>query len=65
MLWTAAYVMLGFIFAHQLDGVGPRGERFGTMLAVVVGVPLLLYVAWRRGHLWRMVRQLRLRRISS
>jgi 3-mercaptopyruvate sulfurtransferase SseA len=31
---------------------------------MVVGIPLLLYVALRALHLWRVIRQLRLRRIS-
>jgi membrane protein DedA with SNARE-associated domain/rhodanese-related sulfurtransferase len=64
LLWTAAYVLLGFVFAHQLDGVIHLIEHFGKMLALVVGVPLLLYVALRGLHLWRVIRQLRLRRIS-
>ena len=64
LLWSSTYVLLGFVFAHQLDGVIHLIQRFGTMLALVVGVPLLLYVALRGLHLWRVIRQLRLRRIS-
>jgi membrane protein DedA with SNARE-associated domain/rhodanese-related sulfurtransferase len=64
LLWSAVYALLGLVFAHQLDGVIRIIEHFGTMLALVVGVPLLLYVALRGLHLWRVIRQLRLRRIS-
>ena len=64
LLWSASYALLGFGFAHQFDGVIRIIERFGTLLALVVGVPLLLYVAWRGLYLWRVIRQLRLRRIS-
>jgi membrane protein DedA with SNARE-associated domain len=64
LLWSAAYALLGFVFAHQLDGVIRIIERFGTLLALVVGLPLLLYVALRALYLWRVIRQLRLRRIS-
>jgi rhodanese-related sulfurtransferase len=52
------------VFAHQLDGVIRIIERFGTLLALVVGLPLLLYVSLRALYLWRVIRQLRLRRIS-
>jgi rhodanese-related sulfurtransferase len=38
--------------------------RFGHIAALVVGVPLLLYVLWRALHLLRVIRHLRLRRIS-
>jgi 3-mercaptopyruvate sulfurtransferase SseA len=34
------------------------------MLALVVGLPLLLYVVLRAFYVWRVIRQLRLRRIS-
>ena len=64
LLWSGVYALLGFLFAHQLDGAIRIIERFGTMLALVVGVPLLLYVLLRGLYLWRVIRQLRLRRIS-
>jgi len=64
LLWTSAYVMLGFVFSHQLESAVHGAERFGSLLAVVLGVPLVLYIVWRLAHLVRMVRHLRLRRIS-
>jgi membrane protein DedA with SNARE-associated domain/rhodanese-related sulfurtransferase len=64
LLWSAVYALLGFAFAHQFDSVIRIIERFGTLLALVVGVPLLLYVGLRGLYLWRVIRQLRLRRIS-
>ncbi len=64
LLWSGVYTLLGFGFAHQFDGILRVIERFATMLALVVGLPLLLYVALRGLYLWRVIRQLRLRRIS-
>lgn len=64
LLWTAAYVMLGFVFSDQLARAVRGAERFGTLLAVLLGVPLVVYVVWRLAHLARMIRHLRLRRIS-
>ena len=64
LLWSGAYVLLGFLVYRQLDLVMHGVQRFGTVLGVVVGVPLAAYVAWRGLHLVRMIRHLRLRRIS-
>jgi membrane protein DedA with SNARE-associated domain/rhodanese-related sulfurtransferase len=64
LLWSAAYVSIGFVFANQLDRVMQMVQRFGTILVIVVGVPLFLYVAWRALYLARVIRHLRLRRIS-
>ena len=64
LLWSSTYVLLVFVFAHQLDGIIHTVQRFGALLALMVGVPLLLYVVLRALHLWRVIRQLRLRRIS-
>jgi membrane protein DedA with SNARE-associated domain/rhodanese-related sulfurtransferase len=64
LLWSGAYVLLGFIFAHEMNRVLFLIGRFGKIAAVVVGVPLLLYVLVRGLHLMRIIRHLRLRRIS-
>jgi membrane protein DedA with SNARE-associated domain/rhodanese-related sulfurtransferase len=64
LLWSGAYVLLGFVLYRQLDEVMHAVQRFGTLLGVVVGVPLAAYVLWRAAHLVRMIRHLRLRRIS-
>ncbi len=64
LLWSGAYVLLGFVLYRQLDEVMHAVQSFGTLLGVVVGVPLAAYVLWRALHLVRMIRHLRLRRIS-
>jgi len=64
LLWSGAYVLLGFIFYSQLGRVMHVIQRFSLLLGVVVGVPLAVYVLWRGLHLVRMIRHLRLRRIS-
>jgi membrane protein DedA with SNARE-associated domain/rhodanese-related sulfurtransferase len=64
ILWAGAYGGLGYIFSSQLD-VAIRGvQHFGTGLAILVGIPLVLYIGTRALTLARMIRQLRLRRIS-
>jgi membrane protein DedA with SNARE-associated domain/rhodanese-related sulfurtransferase len=64
LLWSGAYVLLGFAFSRQMDRVILLIGRFGSATAIVVGVPFLLYVLWRGLHLIRIIRHLRLRRIS-
>ena len=65
LLWSAGYTFLGFLFADQLD-VGIRiAERFGMLLVAAVGIPLALYVCWRGITILRMVRHLRLHRMSA
>ncbi len=63
-LWAGFYVGLGHLFSNELD-VAIRGARhFGTILAVAIGIPVALYAGLRVLALVRMIRRLRLRRIS-
>ena len=64
LLWSAGYVALGVIFANELDRGLRLAEHFALILALVFGVPLLAYVTWRLVHLLRVIRHLRLRRIT-
>ena len=63
-LWSAGYVLLGISFANQLDRVIDATQRFASILGVVVGIPLLVYVVWRAFVLIRMMRYLRLHRMT-
>jgi membrane protein DedA with SNARE-associated domain/rhodanese-related sulfurtransferase len=65
LLWSSAYTALGYGFADRLSQAMARAERFGTAIALLIVIPLLLYVLWRAFILIRMVGKLRLRRISS
>ncbi|ADV82879.1 VTT domain-containing protein [Terriglobus saanensis] len=64
LLWSAGYTALGFLFADQLDLAIHGAERFGTIFGAVIGIPLLLYISWRIFIMVRMMRQLRLHRMS-
>jgi membrane protein DedA with SNARE-associated domain/rhodanese-related sulfurtransferase len=63
-LWSATYVGLGYLFSNELDVAIGWVQHFGTALGIAIGVPLVLYAGWRGLALARMIRQLRLRRIS-
>ena len=64
LLWSCAYLGLGYVFANQLNVAIHWVEKFGTALGIGIGVPLALYAVWRGLTLMRMIRHLRLRRIS-
>jgi membrane protein DedA with SNARE-associated domain/rhodanese-related sulfurtransferase len=63
-LWSGVYVGLGYVFSNQLDIAIRWAKHFGTALGIAIGVPLILYAGWRGLVLLRMIRRLRLRRIS-
>ncbi len=64
LLWSATYVLVGFLFSSQLDRVIRLLDRFGTGLIVLVAVPMLLWTAWRLFRIVTIIRHLRLHRIS-
>jgi membrane protein DedA with SNARE-associated domain/rhodanese-related sulfurtransferase len=63
-LWSGFYVGLGYLFSNELDVAIRWARHFGTALAIAIGIPIGLYVGWRGLVLVRMIRRLRLRRIS-
>src|SRR5208283_2589658 len=63
-LWSGFYVGLGYLFSNQLDVAIRWVRHFGTTLAIGSGIPIGLYVGWRGLVLVRMIRRLRVRRIS-
>jgi membrane protein DedA with SNARE-associated domain/rhodanese-related sulfurtransferase len=63
-LWSGAYILLGFACSRQIYRMTFLIERFGKAAGIAVGIPFLLYVLWRGLDLVRIIRQLRLRRIS-
>jgi len=63
-LWSGFYVGLGYLFSNELDVAIRWTQHFGTLLGVVIGIPIGLYAGWRGLALGRMIRRLRLHRIS-
>jgi membrane protein DedA with SNARE-associated domain/rhodanese-related sulfurtransferase len=64
LLWAGLYIALGYLLSDRIDLAMRSIERFGTVLVVFVGVPLLLYICWRASVLLGMMRYLRLHRMS-
>jgi membrane protein DedA with SNARE-associated domain/rhodanese-related sulfurtransferase len=53
-LWAGTGLIIGVVFAPQLDMLLAGASRLGRLAALVAGVLLLLYAAWR----WQRRRQL-------
>ena len=64
LFWAGGYVGIGYLFSDQLDVAINWAKHFATALGVVIGVPLVLFASWRGLILVRMIRRLRLHRIS-
>jgi len=64
LLWSGAYVGLGYLFSNELDVAIRWAEHCGKALGIAIVAPFVLYAGWRGLVLLRMTRQLRLRRIS-
>ena len=64
LLWSCAYVALGYVFSNQLELALHWTTHFGTALGIAIGVPVVLYASWRGLTLARMIRELRLRHIT-
>jgi membrane protein DedA with SNARE-associated domain len=57
LLWSAAYVGLGFAFSKELDLAIHWVQNFGTALGIGIAVPIALYVGWRVLVLARMIHE--------
>jgi membrane protein DedA with SNARE-associated domain/rhodanese-related sulfurtransferase len=63
-LWSGFYVGIGYTFSNQLDVAIGWVKHFGIVAGTAVGLSIVLYAAWRGLLLLRMIRRLRLRRIT-
>jgi len=64
LLWSSVYVGVGYLFSNQLDVAIGWAKHFALAVTIVIGVPLVLYAIWRGLLLVRMIRRLRLHRIT-
>ena len=63
-LWSVCYVGLGYIFSNQLDIAIRWVQHCGTAFGAAIVVPIVVYIGWRGLTVARMIRRLKLRRIS-
>jgi membrane protein DedA with SNARE-associated domain/rhodanese-related sulfurtransferase len=64
LLWTAAFIAPGYLFSNQLEKLAEHAARFGSLLIVLVVAALALYIAYKYVHRVRLLRELRIARIT-
>lgn len=63
-LWSGFCVGLGYVFSDELEVAIRWAKQFGIIPGIAIGLPIVLYAGWRAVALVRMIRRLRLRRIT-
>jgi len=63
-LYSAAYAGLGYVLSHDLDRAAAYAARVGTLMAVLAFAGLSIYAAPKLVRWLRIVRELRLARIT-
>lgn len=63
LLWSGAFLGLGFVFRAQLDMVGDYAARLGGRLILVLAGGLALWIAFKYYQRWRFIKSLRVARI--
>ena len=64
LLWTVAFMAPGYLFSNQLERLAEHAARFGSLLIVLVVAALALYIAYKYVHRLRLLRELRIARIT-
>jgi len=64
-LWSGFYIALGMCFANQVDPALALVKISGQLVILCVGMPVALFIAWRLIEVIRMLRRLKMKRISA
>jgi membrane protein DedA with SNARE-associated domain/rhodanese-related sulfurtransferase len=64
LVWSALYIMLGYVFRKQLERAGAYAERMGMVSAVILVIALALFIAWKYMQRRTFLRRLRTDRIT-
>jgi membrane protein DedA with SNARE-associated domain len=63
-LWTGTFLLLGYVFRHQLDVVARLGVALGSRLGALLAVLFVGWLAWKWLERRRFLRALRVARIG-
>jgi membrane protein DedA with SNARE-associated domain len=64
VVWSAAWVGIGFVFSEQLELAASYAARLGDGLGVLLGAAAAGYVAWKYIARQRFLRKIRIARIT-
>ena len=64
VIWSAAYLILGFIFFEQLESVVAYASRMGSGLLILIVSLFALWIGWKFTQRRRFLKQLNVARIT-
>jgi membrane protein DedA with SNARE-associated domain len=64
MIWSAAYLTLGYVFSEQLESVVAYASRMGSSLLILVVGLFALWICWKFFQRRRFLKQLNVARIT-
>ena len=64
VIWSSAYIGLGFLFSDQLELVLFHARRLGSDLFLLVGIPFAVWILWQFVQRRRILKQLEVARIT-
>ena len=65
LLWSACFLVLGYVFSDQIGYVAELSVRFGKTATAIIAVGLAGYLLYKYWHRQRLLRELRVARISA
>ena len=64
LLWSAAFIVPGYLFSSQLESMAEQAARFGASVVLLLGGSFAAYLAYKFLHRHWLLRELRIARIS-
>jgi membrane protein DedA with SNARE-associated domain/rhodanese-related sulfurtransferase len=64
LLWSFAFLLLGYVFTDQIGYIGELAMQFGTTAVGIFAVSLSGYVLYKYFHRQKLLRELRVARIT-
>jgi membrane protein DedA with SNARE-associated domain/rhodanese-related sulfurtransferase len=64
LIWSGAFVTIGWICREQIELIGVQGAKMGTRLAIAIVFTVVMYALWKYIQRRRFYRKLRLARIT-
>jgi membrane protein DedA with SNARE-associated domain/rhodanese-related sulfurtransferase len=65
LLWAGTFLLAGYLLGHELERLAADAAWLGELLVIVLGGGGLLYVIYKFVHRQRLLRELRMARISA
>jgi len=64
LLWSASFLLLGYVFSDQIGYIGELAMQFGTTAVSIFAVSLGGYLLYKYLHRQKLLRELRVARIT-